>query len=120
LTKTGNILSETLITSPGHFPNSDEMNGVEIHEPMIIATIIAPSQYLGGVVELCGDRRGIQLQMDFIDETRVFIKYQMPLSEVVVSFYDELKSLSSGFATFKHFLPLDLTTKTTATSKAIW
>ncbi|KAF9580012.1 Translation factor guf1 mitochondrial [Lunasporangiospora selenospora] len=95
---------EKLIRNPTEFPDSDELSartkGVE--EPMVRSTLIFPKEYLGNVMVLCGSRRGEQIEHSYLDESRVMLKYRLPLAEVVTDFYDELKSLSSGFASFDY------------------
>ncbi|XWS32832.1 hypothetical protein CRYUN_Cryun22dG0023900 [Craigia yunnanensis] len=67
-----------------------------------IATIIIPSEYVGPVITLCSERRGLQLEYSFIDSQRAFMKYRLPLREIVVDFYNELKSITSGYASFDY------------------
>lgn len=98
------------IENPSDFP---EPNRIEtIFEPMIDATIIVPGQYVGNLITLCEQKRGIQKDLNYIDELRVILKYRLPLNEVATDFYDELKSLSSGYASFDYdeagFEPADL------------
>ncbi|KAL5742240.1 hypothetical protein ACOSP7_028972 [Xanthoceras sorbifolium] len=71
-------------------------------EPTVIATIIIPSEYVGPVITLCSERRGQQLEYSFIDSQRTFMKYRLPLREIVVDFYNELKSITSGYASFDY------------------
>ncbi|KAH6559138.1 hypothetical protein KP509_1Z026100 [Ceratopteris richardii] len=71
-------------------------------EPVVIATIVTPSEYVGALITLCCERRGEQIEYNFIDSQRVLLKYKLPLREVVVDFYDELKSLTSGYASFDY------------------
>ncbi|RVW71658.1 Translation factor GUF1-like, mitochondrial [Vitis vinifera] len=71
-------------------------------EPTVIATIIIPSEYVGPVITLCSERRGEQLEYSFIDSQRAFMKYRLPLREIVVDFYNELKSITSGYASFDY------------------
>ncbi|KAL6135668.1 hypothetical protein ACLB2K_067895 [Fragaria x ananassa] len=71
-------------------------------EPTVLATIIIPSEYVGAVITLCSERRGQQLEYTFIDSQRAFMKYCLPLREIVVDFYNELKSITSGYATFDY------------------
>ncbi|PIA62561.1 hypothetical protein AQUCO_00200521v1 [Aquilegia coerulea] len=71
-------------------------------EPTVLATIIIPSEYVGPVITLCSERRGQQLEYTFIDSQRAFLKYRIPLREIVVDFYNELKSLTSGYASFDY------------------
>ncbi|HJM68459.1 MAG TPA: translation elongation factor 4 [Candidatus Babeliales bacterium] len=88
------------IENPSDFP--DRQNIQEIQEPIINSTIIVPKKYLGNVIALCEQKRGVQTEMNFLDEDRVVIKYNLPLNEVATDFYDQLKSLSSGFASFDY------------------
>ena len=92
--------SEIDIENPSDFPDMVKIK--EVLEPVINATIIVPSQYLGNILKLCQDRRGEQEEMSYLDETRVVVKYAMPLNEVVMDFYDNLKSLSAGYASFDY------------------
>lgn len=91
--------TEELVTSPSQFPPSDQMYNYRLFEPMINATIILPPDNLGAVINLCGEKRGLQLEMDYIDQQRIILRYKLPLSEIVVNFYDQLKSITSGYAT---------------------
>ncbi|XP_044424126.1 translation factor GUF1 homolog, mitochondrial isoform X1 [Triticum aestivum] len=71
-------------------------------EPTVIATIIIPSEYVGPVIMLCSERRGEQQEYTFIDANRALLKYRLPLREIIVDFYNELKSITSGYATFDY------------------
>ncbi|CAN6172459.1 unnamed protein product [Urochloa humidicola] len=71
-------------------------------EPTVIATIIIPSEYVGPVIMLCSERRGEQLEYTFIDAQRALLKYRLPLKEIIVDFYNELKGITSGYATFDY------------------
>ncbi len=94
---TGNIIT---VESPADFP---EANRIEtILEPVINATIIVPKQYLGSMLKLCEEKRGVQQDLNYLDEQRVILKYRLPLNEVATDFYDQLKSLSSGYASFDY------------------
>jgi len=88
------------LESPSDFPEPNVIE--EIFEPVISATIITPSQYLGGLINLCEEKRGIQQNMSYIDEQRVILKYRLPLNEVATDFYDQLKSISSGYASLDY------------------
>ncbi len=88
------------IESPSDFPSSCQIEA--IFEPIINATIITPAQYLGNIITLCESKRGIQKGMTYLDEQRVILKYVLPLNEVATDFYDELKSFSSGYASFDY------------------
>jgi GTP-binding protein LepA len=73
----------------------------EIHEPWIEATIFTPDEYLGGILKLCQDRRGLQKELSYVG-ARAMVKYELPLNEVVFDFYDRLKSISKGYASFDY------------------
>merc|ERR1712110_659558 len=77
------------------------MNIQSIEEPWAQITIIIPEQYLGPILKLCTDRRGIQIELKYIDQ-RVIIIYKIPLNEIIINFYDKLKSISSGYASFDY------------------
>ncbi len=85
--------------NPADMP--DVMSILEIHEPWIEATIFTPDEYLGGILKLCQDRRGIQKEMSYVG-ARAMIRYELPLNEVVFDFYDRLKSISKGYASFDY------------------
>ncbi|EIE85260.1 hypothetical protein RO3G_09970 [Rhizopus delemar RA 99-880] len=93
-----------LVRNPSDFPDTDErsLRVSKLQEPMVLATLIFPDEYMGKLIELCGARRGEQLEYMYVDETRVMMKYRLPLAEVVSDFYDELKSRSSGYASFDY------------------
>jgi elongation factor 4 len=88
------------IESPSDFPDPSAID--EVFEPMIDATIIVPNQYLGNLIKLCEEKRGIQKDLKYMDETRIILKYKLPLNEVATDFYDQLKSVSSGYASFDY------------------
>ncbi|KAL1261652.1 hypothetical protein QQF64_006917 [Cirrhinus molitorella] len=88
------------IINPAQFPDKSQV--VEYLEPMVMGTIIAPDDFTGKIMTLCQSRRAIQKNMFYIDEHRVMMKYVFPLNEIVVDFYDELKSMSSGYASFDY------------------
>ena len=75
----------------------------EIQEPWIKATILTPDEYLGSVLKLCQDRRGVQIELTYVGN-RAMVKYDLPLNEVVFDFYDRLKSVSKGYASFDYHL----------------
>ena len=87
--------------NPSDMP--DVVKVAEIREPWIEATIFTPDEYLGGVLKLCQDRRGIQKEMTYAG-TRAMVQYELPLNEVVFDFYDRLKSISKGYASFDYEL----------------
>jgi GTP-binding protein LepA len=88
------------IENPSEFPDPTKIDA--IMEPIIDATIILPKQYLGAIIKLCEEKRGEQKTMTFLSEDRVILVYRLPLNEVATDFYDELKSLSSGYASLDY------------------
>ena len=106
-TTTGDVL---MIESPTKLPPVQNVTLIE--EPMIRATVHLPSEYLGGILKLCEDKRGHQREIRYLGENRVMLVYQLPLNEVVVDFYDRLKSISKGYASldyeFEDFAASDL------------
>ncbi len=97
LEHTGEIID---IENPSDFPEAQKID--EVYEPVIDATIIVPTTYLGAIIKLCEDRRGIQKQLSYLSEERVILMYRLPLNEVAMDFYDQLKSLSSGYASLDY------------------
>jgi GTP-binding protein LepA len=93
--------AEIEIHNPVDMP--DVVKIKEIHEPWISATILTPDEYLGGVLKLCQDRRGNQVELTYVGN-RAMVKYDLPLNEVVFDFYDRLKSVSKGYASFDYHL----------------
>ena len=98
------------IDSPAKLP--DRVNIKETKEPYISASIFVPSTYIGGVMELCQNKRGIYIGMEYIDQTRVNIHYELPLAEIVYDFFNKLKSATKGYASFDYeiigYKPSDL------------
>ncbi|MFH1643555.1 MAG: translation elongation factor 4 [bacterium] len=88
------------VENPSLFPEGVKIE--EVLEPYINATIIVPKEYLGGILKLCQDKRGEQKDLSYLDEDRIILKYSLPLTEVVIDFYDKLKSLSAGYASFDY------------------
>ncbi len=80
----------------------DPNNYIKIEEPYISATLILPSEYVGAVIQLLQQRRGWQTNMKFLSQSRVILEYMLPLMEVVMDFYDKLKSCSRGYASFDY------------------
>ena len=91
---------ETFIDNPMEYPDEGRIEGA--HEPYIRASIITPTDYLGNIMTLCLEKRGVQTNMTYLDEKRVELIYDMPLSEVLFDFYDRLKSISRGYASFDY------------------
>ena len=73
-----------------------------IYEPYIKATILTPTEFLGNIIKLLNDRRGVQIKMDYINENRVLLEYDIPMNEIVMDFYDKLKSITKGYASFDY------------------
>lgn len=92
--------TETIIDNPAKYP--DPVVIQKSKEPFIRASIILPDQYLGAVISLCIDRRGIQKDINYLDSTRVEVIFDLPLAEVLFDFYDRLKSVSRGYASFDY------------------
>ncbi|XP_054993654.1 translation factor GUF1, mitochondrial isoform X2 [Sorex araneus] len=91
---------EITIINPAQFPDKSKV--IEYLEPVVLGTIITPDEYTGKIMTLCQSRRAVQKNMVFIDQSRVMLQYLFPLNEIVVDFYDSLKSLSSGYASFDY------------------
>jgi GTP-binding protein LepA len=101
--KVHTVSGETLeIENPSQLPDPTGIKMIE--EPFIKGNIIIPSEYVGRVMKLALERRGIQKQMDYISEHRVSLNYEFPLNEVVYDFFDQLKSLTQGYASFDYEL----------------
>ncbi|MBR5527530.1 MAG: translation elongation factor 4 [Clostridia bacterium] len=94
--------SEYYIDNPANFPASDECEFVS--EPIVKASIITPTEYVGGIMELCQDRRGTFKDMKYLDTTRAELHYFLPLNEIVYDFFDALKSRSKGYASLDYEL----------------
>ena len=88
------------IDNPVHYPESAALEKEE--EPFIRASFILPDEYLGGVINLCIGRRGVQQSMNYLDKRRVELVFELPLAEVIYDFYDKLKSVSRGYASFDY------------------
>ena len=91
-----------MIDNPSKFPSPDEI-GVA-YEPIMKANIITPTDYIGGIMELCQDRRGVFIDMKYIDTDRAEIHYEMPLNEIIYDFFDALKSRTKGYASLDYEL----------------
>jgi GTP-binding protein LepA len=89
-----------LVDSPARLPEPLDLDHIE--EPIILATLHLPSEHLGAVLKLCEERRGVQRQMKFASSNRVILEYEMPLNEVVLDFYDLLKTASRGYASMDY------------------
>ena len=91
-----------LIDNPSAFPSLDEIQ--KAYEPIMKASIITPSEYIGGIMDLCQDRRGVFVDMKYIDTERAEIHYELPLNEIIYDFFDALKSRSKGYASLDYEL----------------
>ena len=87
------------VTNPSEFPTGKVR---EVREPVVRATILAPSEYIGAIMELCQNRRGTLLGMDYLSEERVEMRYSLPLAEIVFDFFDQLKSKTRGYGSLDY------------------
>jgi len=98
------VLKETLervvIDNPSLMPDPAKIDHIE--EPFISAQIIVPSEFMGNILKLCMERRGIYLNTTYIDQTRADVHFELPLSEIIFDFYDKLKSVTKGYASFDY------------------
>ena len=98
--KTDGVMIE--LTNPSNLPEPSEIDYME--EPVVSAEIMVSTEYLGAIIGLCQERRGIQTGMEYLEETRVLLKYDLPLNEIIYDFFDALKSRSRGYASFDYEL----------------
>lgn len=94
--------SKVEVDAPSKMPDKTKIDYIE--EPYIYTNIIAPAEYIGSIMELCQNKRGIYKSVDYIDATRINVHYEIPLSEIVYDFYDKLKSTTKGYASFDYEL----------------
>ena len=87
------------VTNPSEYPDGKI---AEVNEPIVKATILAPSEFIGTIMELCQQRRGIQKGMDYLSDDRIEIRYTLPLAEIVFDFFDQLKSRTRGYASLDY------------------
>ena len=90
------------IDNPAKFPESNKIELME--EPYIEATVMVPNEYVGAILKLCQERRGIQKNINYLSSDRVMVLYELPLNEIVMDFYDKLKSMSKGYASLDYEL----------------
>ena len=88
------------LTNPSNLPDPSEIDYME--EPVVSAEIMVTSEYIGAIMDLCQERRGVYISMEYIEETRALIKYELPLNEIIYDFFDALKSRSRGYASFDY------------------
>ena len=88
------------IDNPSKLPDSTRISSIE--EPYVKAEVMTPKEYVGAIMELCQERRGIYLDLEYFDDTRMILRYELPLSEIVYNFFDRLKSCTKGYASFDY------------------
>ena len=88
------------LTNPSNLPDPSEIEHME--EPVVEAEIMVTSEYIGAIMDLCQERRGIYISMEYMEETRALLKYTLPLNEIIYDFFDALKSRSRGYASFDY------------------
>jgi GTP-binding protein LepA len=99
---------EITVTNPSEFPSSTGGSGKQgvkiahVYEPVVRATVLAPSEYIGTIMELCQARRGALIGMDYLSADRVEVRYTMPLAEIIFDFFDQLKSRTRGYASLDY------------------
>jgi GTP-binding protein LepA len=98
VTKTDGTMLE--IDSPSKLPEPGSISAIE--EPIITAMILTPSEFVGGILQLCQDKRGVQKALEYKASDRVLISYELPFNEVVLDFYDRLKTISRGYASLDY------------------
>ncbi len=97
-----NLTDGTIINldNPAKMPDSSKISSIE--EPYVKASIMTPKEYVGPIMELCQERRGIYTNLEYFDDTRMILTYELPLSEIVYNFFDKLKSYTKGYASFDY------------------
>ncbi len=90
------------LENPSQLPEESKI--LKMEEPFVKVTLHTPTDYIGGILKLCEDKRGMQLKMDYISEKKVMIEYKLPMNEMVMDFYDKLKSISKGYASLEYEL----------------
>ena len=88
------------LTNPSNLPDPSKIEYME--EPMVKAEIMVTTEYVGAIMKLCQERRGIYLGMEYMEETRAVLRYELPLNEIIYDFFDALKSRSRGYASFDY------------------
>ena len=97
--KDGTMLT---LENPSQLPDETKIERME--EPFVKVTVHTPTEYIGAILKLCEDKRGMQLKMDYVSSTKVIIEYKLPMNEMVMDFYDRLKSVSKGYASLEYEL----------------
>ena len=88
------------IDSPAKLPDASRIEQIE--EPVITAMILTPAEFVGGILQLCQDKRGVQKTLEYLASDRVLVTYELPFNEVVLDFYDKLKTISRGYASLDY------------------
>ena len=88
------------LTNPSNLPEQSEIDFME--EPIVTAEIMVTTEFVGSIMQLCQERRGVYLGMEYMEETRALLKYELPLNEIIYDFFDALKSRSRGYASFDY------------------
>jgi GTP-binding protein LepA len=91
-----------ILENPSQLPDETKIQKME--EPFVKVTIHTPTEYIGAIIKLCEDKRGTQIKMDYVTSTKVIIEYKLPMNEMVMDFYDRLKSISKGYASLEYEL----------------
>ena len=91
---------KVVVQNPSELPEPSKID--TIFEPYVKATILTPKEFVGNLIKLLNDRRGIQVKMDYLNENRVLLEYDIPMNEIVMDFYDKLKSMTKGYASFDY------------------
>jgi GTP-binding protein LepA len=89
-----------VVQNPSELPDASKID--TIFEPYVKATILTPNEFVGNLIKLLNERRGIQIKMDYLNENRVLLEYDVPMNEIVMDFYDKLKSTTKGYASFDY------------------
>ncbi len=92
--------TEIMISNPTDLPDPSEI--LEMQEPIVEAEIMLPTEYIGSIMDLCQDRRGVYLGLEYIEKTRAILRYHMPLNEIIYDFFDALKSKTRGYASLDY------------------
>jgi GTP-binding protein LepA len=92
--------NQMTLDNPSQLPEESKI--IKMEEPFVKVTIHTPTEYIGAIIKLCEDKRGIQLKMDYVNEKKVIIEYKLPMNEMVMDFYDRLKSISKGYASLEY------------------
>lgn len=98
ITTTDNITRD--LENPAHMPDPTKI--IRTEEPIVRVVVHTPSDYIGNILKLCEDKRGIQVKMDYVTEKKVMIEYRIPMNEIVMDFYDRLKSVTKGYASMEY------------------